>query len=453
MYDDLREFLQFLELKGELVKVERKIDSKFELAAVQMKILNQMDKAVLFTNPDGKKQQIVGNIYSSRRMISYMFGVAQNKLMDTVINLQVAKPYPVKMVEQAPCHEVILENMEKIKDFKEVIPITWNSELDSGYFLTAAIVICKDPESGKVNSAVCRFEYKKDHFTVQLVANQHTWMIFQKYKKLKKDMPVAVILGADPIFMFASESGIPYDQNEFEFAGAILGHPFEVAQCKNVNLYVPAKAEVVLEGHISIYREEMEGPMGEVTQYYGGKSAKPVFEINCITHRHNPITENIISGTIEEHSLLAVPMEGRLLAKLRQVSPFVISLNLLPFFFNCVIQIDDYPSVQNGITKNILHAALAEPWIKTAIIVNRDIDINRPDDVNWAVATRVEFPQDILIFDGMMGFQLDPLKDDIFSPVSKMGVDATVPPAQQGKFVRRSVVGYDDVNLSEWINS
>ena len=418
-----------------------------------MKILNEMDKAVLFTNVDGKEQQIVGNLYSSRRMISYMFGVEQQKLVETVMNSREAKPFPVKIVKKAPCQEIVLEKVAEISDFKEVIPITWNSEYDSGYFLTAAIVICKDPDDGKINTAICRFEYKKDYFTVQLVPNQHSWLIFQKYKKLNQNMPIAVVLGADPIFMFASESGIPYEQNEFEYAGTLLGQPYKVVQCKTVDLYVPAKAEIVLEGHISVSLEEMEGPMGEVTQYYGGKSVKPVFEISCLTHRLKPISENIISGTIEEHSLLAVPMEGRVLAKLRQVSPFVLSLNLLPFFFNCVIQIDDYPGVQNGITKNILHAALAEPWIKTAIIVNKDIDINRPDDVNWAVATRVNFPQDTTILDGMMGFPLDPMRDDIVSPVSKLGIDATIPPAQREKFVRRWVVGYDTVNLAEWIKA
>ena len=453
MYDDFREFLQVLETKGELVKVEKQICSKYELAAVQMKILKELDKAVLFTNVDGKGQQMVGNLYSSRRMISYMFGVEPSNLVDTILNIQNAKPVKVKKVNQAPCQEVVIRKIKEIKDYKEILPITWNSQNDSGYFLTAAIVICKDPDNGKVNSAICRFEYKKDHFTVQLVPNQHSWMIFQKYKARNQDMPVAVVLGADPIFMVASESGIPYEQNEFEFAGAILGRSFEVAQCKTVDLDIPAKAEFILEGHISVSQEEMEGPMGEVTQYYGGQSAKPVFAISCVTHHHNPISENIISGTIEEHALLAVSMEGRVLTKLRQVSPLVTSLNLLPFFFNCVIQIEDYPEVQTGIAKNVLHAALAEPWIKSAIIVNKDIDINCADDVNWAVATRVDFARDVIISDGLMGFQLDPMRKDSTMTVSKIGIDATVLPCDRKKFIRRWVVGYDTLDLADWVNS
>lgn len=448
MYDDLREFLNFLDQKGDLVKVDREIQSKFQVAALQMKIMNETGKAVFFTNVDGKGQRLAGNLYSSRRMISYMFGVSREKLAEKVMALAGEELRPVKFVDGAPCQEAVIED---VKDFKEVIPITWNSEKDSGYFLTAAIIVCKDPETGKVNSAICRLEYKKDHFTVQMVPNQHTWVIFRKYKALNRDMPAAVVLGADPIFMFASESGIPYEQNEFEYAGAILGRSYEVARCRTVDLYVPAKAEIVLEGYVSAGREEMEGPMGEVTQYYGGKSAKPVVEITCMTHRKNPISENIISGTVEEHALLAVPMEGRVLARLRQVSPLVESVNLLPFFLNCVIQIGDYPGVQDGIAKNVLSAALAEPWIKTAVIVDRDIDIHRPDDVNWALATRVDFTRDVLIRDGLMGFPLDPMKETPESTVSKIGIDATVSPSKRDRFIRRRVVGYDEVKLGDWI--
>jgi len=449
IHDDLREFLGFLQARGELVRVDREVASRYQLAAVQMKILNELDKAVLFTNVDGKGQQLAGNLYSSRRLISYMFGVPPEELTARVMACSEARTFPVEYVPGAPCQEVVLKG---VKDFKEIIPITRNSEHDSGFFLTAAVVVCQDPESGKVNSAICRLEYKQDHFTVQLVANQHSWLIFQKYKKLGRDMPVAIVLGADPVFMFASESGIPYDQNEFEYAGAILGRPFKVARCRTVDLYVPAKAEIILEGQVSVSKEEMEGPMGEVTQYYGGKSAKPVVEIGCVTCRQNPISENIISGTVEEHSLLAVPMEGRLLARLRQVSPLVTAVNLLPFFFNCVVQLDDYPGVQEGIAKNVLLAALADPWVKTAVVVNRDVDLYRPEDVNWALATRVDFTRDVLRVDGAYGFPLDPMKESAASTVSKLGLDATVSPAQRDRFTRRWVVGYGEVKLGDWIS-
>jgi len=447
-FDELREFMNFLEAKGELLKVNQEINSKYELAAVQMKVLDEKDKAVLFTNVDGMNQQIVGNIYSSRRMISYMFGVPQEELLEEIKNLKDARPYQVKYVEDAPCQETVVKD---IGDLKEIIPITWNCKYDSGYFITSAIIVCKDPETGKTNSAICRLEYKKEHLTVQLVPNQHTSIIFQKYKKLGLDMPVAIVLGADPIFMFASESGIPYGQDEFEYAGAILGRPFEVVKCTTIEQYVPAKAEIILEGHISISKEEMEGPMGEVTQYYGGQSKKPVVEINCITHKQNPISENIISGTIEEHSLLAVPMEGRLLKKLREISPLVTSVNLLPFFFNCAIQIDCYPEVQEGITKNILLAALAEPWIKTAVIVNKDVNVYCWDDINWAIATRVDFLSDVFTVNDMLGFPLDPMKYDSTSTVSKIGIDATVKIRNLDNFVRRQVVGYESINLKDWL--
>ena len=276
-------------------------------------------------------------------------------------------------------------------------------------------------------------------------------MIFQKYKARNVDMPVALILGADPIFALASESSIPYEQNEFEYAGAILGRHYEVAKCKTLDLYVPAKAEMVLEGHVSISQTELEGPMGEITQTYGGKSEKPTVKIDLMSYRQNPISQNIISGTIEEHSVVGIPLEGHILARLREVSPRVISVNILPFMFNCIIKIDDYPESEAGIAKNILACALTDMNIKTAVIVNRDIDIYNPHDVNWALATRVDFNRDMMITNDMMGFPLDPMKPTKSSPVTKIGIDATVNPMQRDKFERRWVRGYDAINLSDWI--
>jgi len=221
-------------------------------------------------------------------------------------------------------------------------------------------------------------------------------------------MPVAVIIGADPVMMFASESsGIPYEKTKYEYAGAMMGRPIEVVRCKTVDQLAPAQAEFIIEGTIDPEKLTMEGPMGENQRVYGRPELNPVIHISVITHRKNPVYQNILPGTSEEHSLLAVPMEAKVLERLRQISPLVITLSLLPNFMNCFIKLDDYPPVQRGLGKNILMAALADPWIKYAVVVNKDVDINDPSEVNWAISTRADLSKDLLLIEKVWGFVMD----------------------------------------------
>ena len=224
-YDDLRGFVDLLRDKGELVVVDEPVSVQCEAATVQMKVLREKEKAVLFTNIDGKGQDMLGNIYISRKMIAYMFDVEPDQLVEKVASFKNASPYPVKMVKKGACQEQV---HTKFGDIKDIVPIPWNYEKDGNYYITAGIVVTKDPENGKVNTAICRMMYRdKQHLNVFFAPMQHNWMIFNKYKALKKDMPIAIIIGADPIMMFASESGIPYDQNEFDYAGAMKGQAIE----------------------------------------------------------------------------------------------------------------------------------------------------------------------------------------------------------------------------------
>ncbi len=241
MFSDLQDFIAFLNQKGELLTVDKAVSSKYEAAAVQSRILNETGKAVLFTNVDGQGKKMLGNIYTSRRMLSYMFDVEPDKLVEKVLSFKNAKRFPVKVVKKAPSQEVVHKDFENILD---IVPIPWNYDKDGNRYVTAGIVVAKDPETGKINTAIQRLMYRGGkQINIFFAPMQHNWMIFNKYKAMKKDMPVAVIIGADPIMMFASESGIPYEENEFEYAGAMMGRPIDVTPCKTGAHYVPGQAE------------------------------------------------------------------------------------------------------------------------------------------------------------------------------------------------------------------
>ncbi len=448
-FGDLRSFVEFLQEKGDLITINRRVNPKHEAAAVQMKIMNEMNKAVLFTNLSGKGQRMLGNIYTSRRMISYMFGVEPQRLVEHVMSFKTAKRYPVRLVKKGLCQEVITMDF---KDIKDVVPIPWNYEGDANSYITAGILVAKDVETPKINSAICRMMYKEERrLNVYFAPMQRHWLIFNKYKEMKKDMPVAIIIGADPFVMFASEAGIQYEKDKFEYAGAMKGKPVEAVRCKTIDLYVPANAEYVLEGTVSWDQTGMEGPMGENQRVYGPKGESPIVTISCITHRRNPIFQNILPGTVEEQSLLAVPMEARILDLLRRISSAVITVNLLPNFMNCVIQIDDYPPVQRGLAKNLLMAALADPWIKYAIVVDKDVNVDDANEVNWAISTRANLSEDLFIIRNSWGFVMDPSRKSKMDPVTKIGIDATVDPLEKERFIKADVVDYPELNLNDYI--
>jgi 2,5-furandicarboxylate decarboxylase 1 len=449
VFDDLRDFIEFIEKRGELVTVNKQVSSKYEAPAVQMKCLNETNKAILFTNIDGKGQRMVGNIYGSRQLIAYMFGVEPDKVTEKFLSFKTAKRFPVKFVDQGPCQEIINENF---KDVRDVVPIPLNYEKDASFYVTAGIVVAKDPTTGKINASIHRMMYREGRLmNVYFNPASHNLRIFNKYKELKKDMPIAVVIGAGPVMMFGSESGIPYEENEFEYAGALLGRQMEVVKCKTVDLYVPAKGEYILEGFVSWEKTAMEGPMGENEKVYGKQGPNPLVTIKAITHRKNPIYENILGGTFEEHSLMGVPREAKLLEMLRQVSPFVKTVNLLPNVMNCIIQVDDYPPMQRGLGKSILTVALSDPWIKYAIVVNNDVNIYDPHDVNWAVCTRADLSEIVLI-KGLRGYSMDPSRKSRTDTVTKIGIDATVDPLEKERFLRPIVIDYQKLILNDYIN-
>jgi 2,5-furandicarboxylate decarboxylase 1 len=449
LFDDLRGFIEFLGEKSELVTINKEVSSKNEAATVQMKILREMDKAVLFTNIDGKRHRMLGNIYTSRRIISYMFGVEPQNLVEKIMSFKTARRYPPKFIEKGVCQEVIYKDF---KDIRDVVPIPWNYEKDASYYITAGIVVVEDIETGKINSAICRMMYREGRFlNVYFAPMQRNWLVFNKYKDLKRDMPIAIIIGADPFVMFASEAGIQYEKDKFEYAGAMKGWPVEVVPCKTVDLYVPANAEYILEGVVSWEKTGMEGPMGENQRVYGPTGENPIVTISCITHRKNPIFQNILPGTVEEQSLLAIPMEARVLEQLRRISPSVITINLLPNLMNCVIQIGDYPPVQRGLVKNLLMTVLADPWIKYAIVVDKDVNLDDPNEVNWAISTRADLSEDLLMIKNSWGFVMDPSRKSKTDPVTKIGIDATVDPFEKERFIKADVVNYHRLNLKDYM--
>lgn len=240
---------------------------------------------------------------------------------------------------------------------------------------------------------------------------------------------------------------MPIDFDELGIAGALCGTPLEVVRCKGSKLLVPARSEIVIEGRLKANRRAPEGPFGEFPQYYGERDDRHVIEIDRVTAREKPLFHTIVGGGLEHLLLGGIPREATILAAMRRSHPGVVDVHLSR---GGVCRYHLYAKLRRreaGEAKNVILAALAAHYdIKHVVVVDEDVDIHDPTEVEWAVATRFQADRDLVLIPGSQGSKLDPSTDNGLG--CKTGFDATVPAsAPEFRFRRIRVPGEDEIDL------
>jgi len=446
---NIRDLIEFFERSGELVRVKRPVDKDKELAAVLKRVQTELKKAVLFESVKGTDFMVVGNLYGGRDKLARIFGVPEEEVVKEWVRSRESKPIKPVRVNSSPCQEVVHERNINIG---EILPIPYQYRGDAAPFINSAVVVVKDPKTKTYNASFNRMQlHGGNRLGIQLVINMDLFFIQKEAEKRGEPVEIAALISPDPYLFLAAATRLPRELDEIEYAGALAGSPVELIPCKTVDLEVPASAEIVLEGRIPPNTYVEEGPMGEVLQYYGSTSTKPIFEVTAITHRKRPILEALLTGTIEDHVLCGVPMEAEMLPILQRMAPCVRNMSVLPFFLIAVIEVEDFEPTQRGIGKNIAMAALSHPWIKIAVVVNKDVNIYDTEDVLWAIATRVDFDRDIVRVPDTFGFPLDEMKESRDAPITRMGIDATVDPRHRRRFERARPRGFEEIKLGDYL--
>ncbi len=256
-----------------------------------------------------------------------------------------------------------------------------------------------------------------------------------------------------PSLLLASQATTRLGVDEFEIAGTLTGAPLQMVKCETVDLEVPAECEFVLEGKLLPNVREQEGPFGEYPRTYGPQTPKHVIEIGCVTHRNHPIYHTITPATMEHLLLGAIPREAVLLQLVRQAVPNARAVHLTAAGgcrYHCVIQIDKQ---NDGEPKNAMFAAFTSSTeVKHVVVVDKDIDIFDPYDVEWAVSTRCQADRDVTIIKRAMGNKLDPSSDGGIS--DKMGIDATIPfdAKDRSGFEKIEIPGLEEISLSDYLD-
>jgi 2,5-furandicarboxylate decarboxylase 1 len=264
-------------------------------------------------------------------------------------------------------------------------------------------------------------------------------------------LDAAIVIGVDPLTLLASQAIVPIDHDELEIAGALQGRPLPVVKCLTSDIRVPADAEIVVEGRFLPNVRELEGPFGEFPQTYGSRSKREVMEVVAVTHRKDAIFHTMVGGGLEHLILGAVPKEATLLTHLRRNFPNVLDVHLSPggtMRFHLFVKIR---KTQEGQGKNIIMGAFAGSFdLKHVVVVDDDIDIHNPAEVELAIATRFQADRDLLIVSGSQGSKLDPSNSDGVG--AKMGLDATKPlAAPEMHFKRIRVPGEEAIDVDDVI--
>ena len=438
----LRDWLDHLAARDRLVVLQPNVGLKFEIAAYAKRLDGQ--RATVFPRPGGHPMPVVSGLVSNRGWIAEAMGVEPAgmlaKFQDAALN-----PLPWQEVKEAPAQQVVHRQV----DLTKLLPIPTHNEHDGGPYIAAGIMVVRNPKTGRQNVSIHRCQVTGPNRLGVLVLPRHTFTFHRMAEEAGQPLDAAIVIGVDPLTLLASQAIVPIDHDELEIAGALQGRPLPVVQCLTNGIRVPAEAEIVIEGRFLPGVREPEGPFGEFPQYYGPRANREVMEVVAITHRKDAIFHTMSGGGLEHLLLGAIPKEATLLTHLRRNFPNVLDVHLSPggtMRFHLYVKIR---KTQEGQGKNVILGAFAGSFdIKHVIVVDEDVDIHNPAEVEWAVATRFQANRDLVIVPESQGSKLDPSNRDGVG--AKMGLDATKPfAAPEMAFKRIRVPGEETIDVAD----
>lgn len=448
-YPDLRAFVNKLEKKRLLKRISTEVDAYLEITEITDRVCKRGGPALLFENVKGYDMPVLTNMFGSLERMQLALEVdSLDRIGEDLINLIQPPELPTslmdklktlpklaqlssflpKYVKTGPCKEVINKDNPSLAR----LPVLHCWPEDGGPFITLPLVFTRDPVTGRRNVGMYRMQVYDDrttgmHWHIHKDAAEH-------YRKNGGKMPVAVALGCDPATIYAATAPLPHGVDEILFAGFLRKEPVEMVKCETVDLEVPARAEIILEGYVDPAESRLEGPFGDHTGYYSLADQYPVFHLTCLTHRKNPIYPATIVGRPPmEDAYLGKATERIFLPLMRLQLPEIVDLNMPPegVFHNCVIVSirKSYPGQARKVMCALWGMGLMM-LAKLIIVVDADVDVQNLSEVMWRVFNNIDPRRDVMMTEG----PLDAL--DHSSPLphygSKMGIDATTKWKEEG---------------------
>jgi len=462
---DLRTWLAHLQATGRLAVIREGVPLKHRLAAIAKRLDGK--QAAYFPKPAGHTMPVVSGFVSRRGWIAEAMGVEQAGLL-AAFRHAAENPLPWREVAtgEAPCQQVVTP-WDASMDLNAMLPIPTHSEHDNGPYITAGLVIARNPATGVQNVSINRIQvHGRDRMAI-LMLPRHLLAFYKAAEAEGQALDVAVVIGADPLTLLASQAITPIDHDELDIAGALHGAPLPVVKCTTSEVRVPANAEIVIEGRLLPQVREAEGPFGEFPKYYSAQEKREVIVVDAVTTRANPIFHTIVPAEMEHLLLGSIPREATMLAHLQRSFPGVLDVHLSVGGVGRYHLFVKFRKAREGEPKNVILGAFGAHYdIKQVIVVDDDVDVHDPQQVEWAVATRFQADRDLVVISGAQGSVLDPSttvatghhENDEPAPPhlqgvgAKMGLDATRPVSYRGHvFTRVRIPGELEIDLAEEI--
>jgi len=413
---DLRSYISQIKKTKELKTVKTPVSTKFEIAGITAKV--DGSHAVMFEKIKESNFRLISNLVGTRKRFGIAVGGNESNIHEKVISA-IKKAKKPKIISSGKFMENKSNNILSM-------PIVTHFEKESGPFITSSVAYAKNPETGKQNSSFHRMmPIDESHLSIRMVEGRHTHRCFVDAKEHGEDLKIAITVGVHPAISIAGAYQADWGKDEIDIANSLLGGKLTLAKLPFSGLNVPSGAEIVMEGKILQDKTHPEW-MVEMLQTYDHKRSQPVFEIENMFFRNNPIFHDVLSGYSEHRLLMGMPIESKLNGELKKSFSQTKQVSLSNGGCNWLHAVVQIKKKNDSDPKKIIKKTFeSHRSLKQVTVVDEDIDVNSAESVEYAMATRFQADKDLVIIKNVRGSSLDPSSNQQKLRTAKMGIDAT----------------------------
>jgi UbiD family decarboxylase len=439
---DLRNYISLIKKSGDLKTIKTQVSTKYEIAGITAKLDGSY--AVLFENIKESDFNLVSNLVGTRKRFAQAIGSNEAKIHEKVISA-IKKAKKPKIVSSAKFMENNSRNLS-------VLPTVTHFEKESGPFITSSIAYVKNPETGKQNSSFHRMmPIDKTHFSIRMVEGRHLHRCFIDAKEHGEDLKIAITVGVHPAISIAGAYQAEWGKDEIDIANSLLGGNLTLSKLPFTGLNVPSGTEIVMEGRVLQDKTHPEW-MVEMLQTYDHERKQPVFELENLHFRNNPIFHDVLAGFSEHRLLMGMPIESKLNGELKKSFPQTKQVSMTNGGCNWLHAVVQIKKKNETDAKKIIKKTFeSHRSLKQVTVVDEDIEPTNAEAVEYAMATRFQADKDLIIQTKIRGSSLDPSSDQKKLQTAKMGIDATKPLSKRPEgFELAKIPKIDKIKLDKY---
>jgi len=446
---ELREFLRVLKDEGDLLSIAEEVSTEYEIVALTRQASDADGPALLFQNVRGSRFPVLSGLFGAERRVAKALDVHPDELFKTYLEREGRRIEP-EVLDSAPCREMVWTGADV--DLGR-LPILRHYEKDAGPYITAGLQVAKDPASGCRNVSIHRMlPLGKDRLTVFAPPGRHLRTIIERNEERGRGTPIATAIACSPAAQIGSQARAPFGTDEFAVAGGLAGGPIRLARCATIDVEVPADSEMVIEGVTIPGERADDGPFGEYPGTYSDIKPAPVLKVMAITFRKGGIYQNTLTGMAmtENHFMMRPAATALAWREASRITPEIKAINVTAggtCRHHIVVSLKKRHAAEaRNVGLTLLACGLGAKYV---VVVDHDIDVFDPLQVEWAMNIRMQADRDVVIIPNLYSPTLDPSAPESRTS-AKMLIDATAPLGRLEEFQAPRILGIEQYPLSKY---